>query len=352
MLETIRSNPWLLAAALVLGGLLAALLVEWIIFRALRVIAARTRTETDDRILATLRKPIFLSLVLLGLIAAIQELSTVSSGQLSVSPGTERWFFELFETLFIVIWSIAIFRIGKILLDAWSRRGSGVVQRQTLPLFRITWVVTVSATSVYALLLVWDIDATGWLASAGVLGIVIGLAAKDSLANLFAGIFILADAPYRLGDYVVLDQGLRGKVTNIGIRSTRVLTLDDIEITVPNSIIGNSTIVNETAGPQKTRHRAAVSCAYGSDIDQVREVLLRSAADVEHVATNPEPVVRFRSFGDSGLNFELLFWISDGRYRGVVIDQLNERIYKAFAQAKIQIPFPQRDVYIKQHVST
>ena len=76
-----------------------------------------------------------------------------------------------------------------------------------------------------------------------------GFAAKDTLANLFAGVFILADAPYKIGDFIVLDGGERGRVTKIGIRTTRILTRDDVEITIPNATIANSKIINESGGP-------------------------------------------------------------------------------------------------------
>ena len=87
--------------------------------------------------------------------------------------------------------------------------------------------------------------------------------------------FILADAPYKIGDFVVLDSGERGEVTHIGIRSTRLLTRDDIQVTIPNSVMGNTKIINESGGPtEKFRIRVIVGVAYGSDIDQVREVLM------------------------------------------------------------------------------
>ena len=89
-------------------------------------------------------------------------------------------------------------------------------------------------------LLIWGINPTAWLASAGVIGIAVGFAAKDSLANLFSGIFIVADAPFKIGDYIVLDSGERGAVTHLGMRSTRLLTRDDVEITIPNAVIANA----------------------------------------------------------------------------------------------------------------
>jgi small-conductance mechanosensitive channel len=207
----------------------------------------------------------------------------------------------------------------------------------------------VIGAAVYFTFLAWDIDVTAWLASAGIIGIAVGFAAKDTLANFFAGIFIIADAPYKVGDWIVLDGDLRGRVIKIGVRSTRLLTSDDIEITVPNSVIGGSKIVNEVGGPSvKQRIRVKLQCAYGADIDQVRAVLLRCAEREPEVAREPAPQVNFNSFGDSGLNFELRVWIEDPARRDAIIDRLNCGVYKAFAAERIEIPFPKRDIYIKE----
>jgi small-conductance mechanosensitive channel len=222
------------------------------------------------------------------------------------------------------------------------------IQPQTLPLFDILVKVVVVGGALYFAFLAWDINVTGWLASAGIVGIAVGFAAKDTLANLFAGIFILADAPYKLGDFVLLEDGLRGKVTDIGIRSTRILTRDDIEITVPNALIANSKIVNETGGPHaKERVRITVSVAYGSNVAQVRELLRQCADGVDHVCGEPAPRVRFREMGDSGLIFQLLAWIDEPVLRGRVVDELNTRVYDTLNEAGVEIPYPKRDVYIK-----
>ena len=194
---------------------------------------------------------------------------------------------------------------------------------------------------------------TAWLASAGIVGIAVGFAAKDTLANLFSGVFIMADAPYKIGDYIVLDSGERGEVTHIGMRSTRVLTREDIEITIPNSVMGNSKIINESGGPhEKSRCRVAIGIAYNADIDLVRQVLMSIALDEkEYVCLDPEPRVRFRRYGASALEFELLVWIDKPALRGRVIDILNCEIFKRFKQHEIEIPYSKHDLYIKEFPS-
>ena len=94
--------------------------------------------------------------------------------------------------------------------------------------------------------------------------------------RLFSGFFIVADAPYKIGDYINLDSGERGRISAIGLRSTRLMTRDDVEVTIPNGVIAAAKIVNESGGPYlKTRSRIAVGAAYGSDVDHVCEVLQR-----------------------------------------------------------------------------
>jgi small-conductance mechanosensitive channel len=209
--------------------------------------------------------------------------------------------------------------------------------------------VAVFGAFLYFFCIAWHIPLTSWLTSAGIVGIAVGFAAKDTLANLFSGIFIVADSPYKVGDFVVFDNQLRGQVIEIGMRSTRILTRDDVEITVPNSVIANAHIVNETGGPyDKMRVRVRVEAAYGSDVDEVERVLLGASAGVNSVCADPEPRVRFREFGGSGLVFELLTWVDEPVNRGRVLHELNRNVYKSFAAAGIEIPYSKHDVYVKE----
>jgi small-conductance mechanosensitive channel len=186
------------------------------------------------------------------------------------------------------------------------------------------------------------------VASAGIVGLALSFAAKDTLSNLFAGVSIAADSPYKTGDFIILDSGERGMVTNIGLRSTRILTRDDVEVTIPNGVIGNAKIINEAGGPSaKHRIRTTVGVAYGSDIDEVIETLAGIAGDHNEVCKTPEPRVRFRKFGESSLEFELLCWIDRPVDRGRISHELNCNVYKGFQAAAIRIPFPQRDLHVR-----
>lgn len=326
---------------------LASILVAWVVRSLLRVVVGgwtrRTRTDLDDRFLAMLARPVFVSVVLVGL-----HLATVRLGLADPLP---RLTLAALKTVGILVWTVFGFRFSTLSLEILGHleRKTTLIQPTTVPLFDNLAKVVLVGGALYLGFLSWNIDLSGWLASAGIVGIAVGFAAKDTLANLFAGVFILADAPYKVGDYVNLDQGERGKVTHIGIRSTRLLTRDDVEITVPNAVIANAKIVNETGGRwDRMRIRIKVGVAYGSDVDQVRAVLLEIAIAEPQLCEEPEPRVRFRSFGDSSLDFELLAWIEEPELRGRVIDALMTAIYKRFGTEGIEFPYPKRDVYVRE----
>ena len=285
---------------------MAAFAAEFLVHRVLPKLTRKTETELDDRVVRRLRRPVFFTVIIVGGYWATMELRE----HLSVAAhGFSR---SLVYTLAILLWAGTVVQIGSMLLRALSKRASegSLVQPSSLPLFDILLKLMVVASAIYFGFLAWRIDVTAWLASAGIVGVAVGFGAKDTMSNLFAGIFIIADAPYRVGDYVVLEDNVRGRVTNIGMRSTRILTLDLIEITIPNGVIGAGPIVNEAGGPDlRQRLHVDVAVAYGSDVDLSKQVLLSCAEDVKDVCAKPAPEAHFVKFGDSGLHFKLLAWV-------------------------------------------
>ncbi|HSR67228.1 MAG TPA: mechanosensitive ion channel family protein [Acidobacteriota bacterium] len=324
--------------------LAAALVADYVLRRILSQMADHTRSEVDDRILELIHKPVFLTILLVGFNQALNQVLVRADG----TPGEIHT--NIIKTLVVAVWVILAVRILSLILESLSKVETSftLIQPATLPIFNIGMKVIVVGTATYFIMIAWGIDPAGWVASAGVVGITLGFAARDTIANLFAGIFILADAPYKIGDYIVLDSGERGKVTKIGIRSTRMLTRDDVEITVPNAVIADAKIVNQSGGPWvKFRIRIGVGVAYGSDVDFVEKTLLEVANADDEVCPSPAARVRFRELGDSSLNFELLAWVEDPELRGRVTHRLLGNVYKTFVEKGIEIPFPQRDLHFR-----
>jgi small-conductance mechanosensitive channel len=335
--------PAVRALVVLLVSVVAAKLIELLLCRALLPLTLHTETDLDDRLIKMMHKPIFFSVLLIGLYVAL--------GMFELDPFWRNVSTAAIVTFAILIWTITGLKFSATLLKGLSSLADRVtwLEARTLPLFDNLAKVVLFGAAVYALLVVWRLDVKPWLASAGIAGIAIGFAAKDSLANLFGGLFIIIDAPYKIGDFVNLDSGERGQVTKIGLRSTRLLTRDDIEITLPNAQIANSKIVNESGGRWlKSRVSIDVSVAYGSDIDRVREILIGAARSVKHVVDKPAPRVRFRAMGDSALLFRLMCWIDEPVMRGRTIDGLNTAVYRMLTAERINIPFPQREVHVRR----
>lgn len=342
ILSFVGANRHLQSCVAILLFYVGAKILDLFLAYGVGRLARHTKTDIDDRIIKSFRKPVFRTIMLVG-IGAVVMIEEIPDPWAS-------YLFSFIKTFIILIWTSLIVHLIGVIFQSMSAHPDRftIVQPPTLPVFEIGSKIILFGASAYFVMISWNLDPTGWVASAGIIGIAVGFAAKDTLANLFAGVFILADAPYKVGDFIDLE-GQRGKVIKIGLRSTRILTRDDIEITIPNSTIANSKIVNESGGPSiKHRVRVPIGVAYGSDIDLVRAVLQEVADNNEYICKTPEPRVRFRSFGDSSLNFEILCWIEDPATRGLALDSLNTAIYKALAKSGIEIPFPKRDLYIKQ----
>ncbi|MEW6113429.1 MAG: mechanosensitive ion channel family protein [Thermodesulfobacteriota bacterium] len=181
----------------------------------------------------------------------------------------------------------------------------------------------------------------------GIGGIAVALAGREALSNLIGTIIILLDQPFKLGDFIVVGEGDRGTVTEIGLRSTRIRTRDGILVSIPNSNVANMKIVNESAPVSEARIHVPVGVAYGSSAQEVEQALLAACQKCEYVVFDRAPSVRLVRFGDSSLEYELLVWIVQPEFRARATNQLNRAIDEEFRKRGIEIPFPQRDLHIR-----
>ena len=340
-------GPWLQLLAIALVSAAVAWLVSLFLEKVVGRLFARTETEVDDRLLEATHWPLWVSVFLIGLRIGLERLG--------LGAGVEERVVSGLQSVALAFWAVAGLRVSHVLLRAVARqkRIGGMVSRQTQPLFENLAKVAVVLVAAFLAIKIWNYDVSGLLAAGGIIGLTVGFAARDTLANLFAGIFIFADSPYKIGDFITLDSGERGMVTEIGIRSTRLLTRDDIEVTIPNAVMGNAKINNESGGPHvKYRIRLRVGVAYGSDVEQVEAVQLQVAADNEKVCEQPTPRVRFRTFGPSSVDYELLCWVEEPVLRGIVTHELVKATHKALRDAGIEIPYNKHDIYIKDAAAT
>lgn len=342
--DFLATYPFVLSIIVIVLGIGLAVIGRGIVLNWGSKLISRTSPDLGIRLMRIVANVAALIVGYIALVLAIQVIG--------LTDRVEQILIRVLLSLLILRLIKSAMRASHLGLEILSRVRDRyeIVEERTLPLFDLILTILIVGAAAYALLMVWDIDPTAWLASAGIIGIAVGFAARDTLANLFAGFFIIADVPYKLGDYIVLDSGDRGEVTKVGIRSTRLLTRDDVEIIVPNSEMANAKIFNESGGRWvKFRIRLKVGVAYGSDVDEVVELLERIAGEHDNVCKDPSARVRMRGFGDSSLDFELLCWVNHPSERGLVTHELYMHIYKDLNTAGIEIPFPQRDLWVRDN---
>jgi MscS family membrane protein len=339
--EVIQRIPLLESLIIVIIFWALAYLIRKYAIELIEKIAGRTESDVDDLIINELRGPIFSSVIWIGLL--------IGAASAGLDENWSRFLNRLILSAIVLIWLRACFSLSSLVFTEMSRdtKRFKKIDIRTEPLLIIVSKLLTLLVVSYILLDIWGINPVGLLASAGIVGIAVGFAAKDTLANLFSGVFILADRPYKLGDYVNLDTGERGKVTHIGIRSTRILTRDDIEVTVPNAVIGNTKVVNESGGPyQKMRIRLDTQCAYESDLDEVCALFQAILEEEVDLCKYPAPRVRVRGFADSGINIQLLGWIEKPEDRGRITHTLYIKVHTKMREAGIEIPYPKRDIHM------
>jgi len=191
-----------------------------------------------------------------------------------------------------------------------------------------------------------------FVAGAGVAGIAIGFAAKDTLSNLIAGILLIIDRPFEVGDRIELwsapkNSATWGDVIHIGLRATKIRTTDNISIVIPNNEIMRRDIVNYTAIAEDIRVRIPIGVSYDADIKKAKELIEKACLELEWVKKDPPPKVVVKSFGESSVNLEARVWIHEPRKRIDTISYITDRVKELFDQEGIEIPYPKRDIYIK-----
>jgi len=221
-----------------------------------------------------------------------------------------------------------------------------------LGLFKKFSGVIIYVTGIILALDVLGLNIMPFVAGAGVAGIAIGFAAKDTLSNLIAGILLIIDRPFEVGDRIEIwsapkDSATWGDVIDIGLRATKIRTTDNIVIVIPNNEIMMRDIINYTTITDEIRVRIPIGIAYDADVKKAKEVIKNISLELDWVMRDPAPKIVVRSFGDSAVNLQARVWIKEPRRRIDTISYITDRVKEVFDQEGIEIPYPKRDIYIK-----
>jgi len=191
-----------------------------------------------------------------------------------------------------------------------------------------------------------------FVAGAGVMGIAIGFAAKDTLSNLISGVLLIIDRPLKIGDRIEIwsapkNSATWGDVVDIGLRATKIRTTDNIVIIIPNNEIMNRDIVNYTALSDEIRVRIPIGISYESNLKKAKEIIIGISLQLDWVMRDPAPKVVVRNFGESSVDLQARVWIRDPRRRMDTISYITDNVKEAFDREGIEIPYPKREIFIR-----
>ncbi len=336
------------AAMIVAAVFVAGLLVVILNFIKKHLVSPATR-ELNSQILDGIKKPALWLLIFAALAITSRRLEA------RFLEGNQLLFKIIGGAIFVGITIVVTFlllRLVRIFTTWYARsvaaRTQSKLDDNLLPLAHRVMKIVIFVIAAVTILDHFHVDVKGLLAVLGVGSLAIALAAQDTIANMISGFIIMVDRPFREGDRVVLPSGETADVYDIGIRSSKFLTFDNTLIVVPNNELVKSKITNLSYPEEEIRVKIELGVAYGSDIDRVKGLLVKAAAEHPAVLKSPEPSAFFSSFGDSALNFMLVCRVATLADQWTVAENLRCRIYRDLQIAGIEIPFPQRVVYLRK----
>ena len=265
------------------------------------------------------------------------------------------WNTELFSSvtigsiLLLLILFASVIIIERIVQKQLIRRFLSRTKLQPSLQFGLSRIIgyTLIAVGFYVAFQLVGVDLSSLAIIAASLGVGIGFGLQNIINNLVSGIIILAERPISIGDRIEV-AGVAGRVTKIQLRSTTVVTNDNITMIVPNADFISNTVTNWSHGDPKVRIRVPVGVAYGSDLKLLQRLLLEAAAEHPKALRDPSPVVLFTEFGDSSLNFELGVWTEEMTATPIhFTSEMNFIIDQKLRENDIEIPFPQRDLHVR-----
>lgn len=339
--------PQFLRPLVIIAGFVV---VGYVIKLALNIyltkLARRTKTKVDDIVVGALRTPIIIILALAG--------ASASVAYIPLPAWLDPNYLHLgFKVLIVLVATACAVRISSGLIKYYATLRPNL--RTIAPTVEKATKFLLAFFGLMVVLNILGISVTAPLAALGIGGIAVAFALQSTLADFLSGIYLMADRPIRVGDYVKLETGQEGYVLDIGWRSTRIRELPNNIIVIPNSKLANAVVVNYHMPKPELRVVVQVGVSYDSDLEKVervtlevaREVLKRVAGGVETF----EPFLRYHTFADFSINFNVFLMAKEyvDKYR--LVHEFIKELHKRYREEGIEIPFPIRTVYMRSSTS-
>lgn len=339
------SNPYIVAGLIVVGTVVGAQLVAWLL-RLVRKFTSRSKTKLDDYMIKAVARMVRLGIIIAGVLYAIYYLwPEASLGSYLLS--------DLYVVIGFVWGGIAVQRIERAVSKWYTDELGSKTGKSSQTIF--SFIDSLSAMGIWLIVLMLILQRFGveigpLLAGLGIVGVALALGLQDTLSGIFSALYIAVDQPLRIGDYVRLSDGTEGFVEDISWRSVRLETFAENTIVIPNSQLAKMTITNYYLPKARTGAVVPFGVSYNADLDKVEKAALEESARVmkELGVEDYEPVFRVSEFGDSAIDCKVVLRAGEYADRGKLISDVMRAIKKRFDKESIEIPFPQIDVHTKK----
>lgn len=332
------------ALVIVLGSVVLAKILDRLIGTFLKKQAELTESEVDDKLVKIIHGPLYHTIILIGLLIGLKFVIPLEY------QGTSETFISIL--IILIVTKVVFSSVDVIFHDIAKKLASKT--KSTLDDEAIPFLSKIAKAIILLVALLLILGKLGFtevvitsVAGLGILGFAVGFAAKDTLANMLSGFFILTDRPFKRRDRIEVGNYM-GEVVDIGLRTTKILTLDKNYVIIPNSKISSTEVINYTKPNVRIKLKLPIGVAYGSDPKKVKKIILETAKKCEWILDEPAPAVYFTEFGDSSINFLLRIWVQSFMDRVRVKDFIHSQLYDKFKKEKIEIPFPCRTVYLRK----
>ncbi len=339
-LKALLQNDLLVFAVLTVLAWVLSQVFKLILNRYVHRIAASTETDLDDEIIRRTSHPLQAIVFLVIFYYALQVLH--------VEPGYEKWVRRVFFIVLAIIAATVVSRIAVLGVNHWLH----VEKRFEKSPMLVGKIISVVIYTVAILMVLnyFDINITPLITALGIGGLAVGLALQGTLSNFFAGLHIITDRPFTVGDYIqVKEWDIAGYVEDIGWRTTRIRTLPNTFVIVPNNKIAESVLINNYMPDQQMSTIVQCGVAYESDLEKVERVTIEVARQIqkslEGAVSEHQPFVRFHTFADSNINFSVILRVHKFVDRYPVTHAFIKAVKARYDEENIEIAWPIRKVY-------
>lgn len=298
------------------------------------------RNRFEEIVAPKIKPSLITFLVLIGARFAMNEL-----GLTGILPNIINSIIVVITTYFTMILCGAIIEGWTIHID---KKNKSHLAHSILPIFKSMSNAIICIIGLIWILREWNIDVSPFLASLGIAGVIVGFAIQDSLKNIFGGISLILDGTFKVKEKIQLDDGEIGVIEDISIRSTKIKTINNELVTIPNGKLAEMKIKNFAKPSSNIRGTIEFGVAYGTDITKLRKIVEKLLDKKVGVFKDKTSSLIVKELGDSSINCQILFWSDD---HSTMLDkkaELIEELYNTLNKEKIEIPFPTRTVYIKK----